>query len=349
MPISKVAILLLVTLSLLSVGNVSSLKCSKTSDCQQVTNKLSYVRCLKNECKCLTWNGVKGNATTQSKCSCPFEEYKSKKNGIYCISCQKPRQVVYAHDGIPRCINVIQADLYEKQVEYQERNKDVVREAYNNLLYPKAYAILDDIVAGKPLPTIFSEHIKGRAVPAGEFSERKGFTEYLYGIPSSSGTQAVKMHFINLIAEKNQVYYRVDIEFSMVGGRPRNDNLTQIGTVTFNKKSQIVSIDLVNLNFGAFLDEWTNATRRIQVICYVAKNFCTGKNLQYNSDAECVSYLTVVPAGTFDRANSNTTACRLLHSHLAAIDPDGHCTHIGPSGGGKCIDFPYKDFYSKYY
>lgn len=33
--------------------------------------------------------------------------------------------------------------------------------------------------------------------------------------------------------------------------------------------------------------------------------------------------------------------CRIIHVRLVGVNPGLHCPHVGPSGGGKCVDVPY--------
>lgn len=35
--------------------------------------------------------------------------------------------------------------------------------------------------------------------------------------------------------------------------------------------------------------------------------------------------------------------CRLVHVKLADVNPGLHCPHVGPNGGGKCVDEGYID------
>lgn len=46
------------------------------------------------------------------------------------------------------------------------------------------------------------------------------------------------------------------------------------------------------------------------------------------------------------RVNANTVACRFVHSAMLPLAPSVHCPHIGPSGGGACVDVPYAAYYS---
>lgn len=92
----------------------------------------------------------------------------------------------------------------------------------------------------------------------------------------------------------------------------------------------------------------------IQILCNSIQVACVndtrGNNQQYDSVAECVDYLTnKIPFGSFWTAGSNSVACRSIHVELAFIRPQVHCVHVGPTGGTKCHDFPYRTFYEENY
>lgn len=36
----------------------------------------------------------------------------------------------------------------------------------------------------------------------------------------------------------------------------------------------------------------------------------------------------------------NTVLCRMVHQNMVPLRPAVHCPHIGPSGGGYCVDTP---------
>ena len=35
---------------------------------------------------------------------------------------------------------------------------------------------------------------------------------------------------------------------------------------------------------------------------------------------------------------ANTLLCRMVHQNMVPLRPDTHCPHIGPLGGGMCVD-----------
>ncbi|KAK6523077.1 hypothetical protein TWF281_002500 [Arthrobotrys megalospora] len=118
----------------------------------------------------------------------------------------------------------------------------------------------------------------------------------------------------------------------------------------------------------------------IKGVCQGAQKVCTGANIQYKSNSRinlgtviaglkldpllggslklinqlkltdlnagelnCFAQLSKKSFGTFDKLWSNSVTCRTVHLILAEVDPDVHCPHVGPTGGGKCVDYPYNN------
>ena len=105
-------------------------------------------------------------------------------------------------------------------------------------------------------------------------------------------------------------------------------------------------------------------------ICSTAEKYCVGPALkQYDSTTQCHTYLTTVTRfgeayelgarfwGSFPVELSltwdtgrNTLLCRMVHQNMVPLRPAVHCPHIGPSGGGYCVDTPtYADTISADY
>ncbi|KAK6503766.1 hypothetical protein TWF481_008772 [Arthrobotrys musiformis] len=113
-------------------------------------------------------------------------------------------------------------------------------------------------------------------------------------------------------------------------------------------------------------------------ICQGAQKVCKGKNTQYHpqinltitsilnalglsplldlplinqlglgslnlGELTCFAKLSTKSFGTFDKLWADTVTCRIVHLMLADVDPDDHCPHVGSSGGGKCVEYPYYD------
>ncbi|KAJ6016818.1 hypothetical protein N7451_000197 [Penicillium sp. IBT 35674x] len=75
-------------------------------------------------------------------------------------------------------------------------------------------------------------------------------------------------------------------------------------------------------------------------ICKTHDAYCTGDNQQYPVDGvSCYDYLTQkIRFGQSYELGRNTLLCREVHDHMVQYRPDVHCAHIGPTGGGYCVD-----------
>ena len=74
-------------------------------------------------------------------------------------------------------------------------------------------------------------------------------------------------------------------------------------------------------------------------VCKIHDQYCTGANQQYASRAECLNFLTTqIPFGKDYQLGRNSLQCRALHKQMVAFRPEVHCHHIGPTGGGMCVD-----------
>jgi hypothetical protein len=63
---------------------------------------------------------------------------------------------------------------------------------------------------------------------------------------------------------------------------------------------------------------------------------CTTTNLQYSDMGTCMASCNSYPKGTIADMGGDTLGCRLYHANAAKTDPNTHCVHAGPSGGGVC-------------
>ncbi|OJJ96919.1 hypothetical protein ASPACDRAFT_1882712 [Aspergillus aculeatus ATCC 16872] len=74
-------------------------------------------------------------------------------------------------------------------------------------------------------------------------------------------------------------------------------------------------------------------------ICQTHQDHCQGANQQYASKEDCVVFLTQrVRFGLPYEMGRNTLLCREVHDNMVRFNPPVHCPHIGPSGGGYCVD-----------
>lgn len=85
----------------------------------------------------------------------------------------------------------------------------------------------------------------------------------------------------------------------------------------------------------------------MNLICQRAMTYCndTGlsNNTQYASFEDCMDFLESKYFSNGDAAAGDNVWCRLIHSQMLDADfPVGaniHCPHVGPSGGGECVEF----------
>jgi hypothetical protein len=70
--------------------------------------------------------------------------------------------------------------------------------------------------------------------------------------------------------------------------------------------------------------------------CAAIMQNCTGKNQEYIRKETCVAMCQHFEPGLAGDTTGDSFACRSYHAGAAAIDPDFHCHHAGPLGGGVC-------------
>lgn len=127
--------------------------------------------------------------------------------------------------------------------------------------------------------------------------------------------------------------------------------------IAWNDRGEVLQYDSTFRWFGFLLDtliataakklgspsiaEATNnlAYRLATGICQVHDKHCTGASKQYGDNAECMDFLTgSIRFGKDYELGRNTLLCRSIHQQMVQFRPEVHCPHIGPSGGGMCVD-----------
>ncbi|KAJ5768914.1 hypothetical protein N7520_003473 [Penicillium odoratum] len=127
--------------------------------------------------------------------------------------------------------------------------------------------------------------------------------------------------------------------------------------IKFNKDGKIVQYDAVFRWFDYLVDYLLDATATkynttydgaVSIvtkvlaadICKTHDTYCTGDNQQYPvNGTSCYDFLTEkIRFGKSYELGRNTLLCREVHDHMVQYRPDVHCMHIGPTGGGYCVD-----------
>jgi len=77
-------------------------------------------------------------------------------------------------------------------------------------------------------------------------------------------------------------------------------------------------------------------------VCREHETYCVGPYQQYNSTQECIDYIyRQTPMGKVYEWGGNSAMCRYIHKGMIKFRPNVHCPHVGPSGGGMCVQRDY--------
>jgi hypothetical protein len=73
--------------------------------------------------------------------------------------------------------------------------------------------------------------------------------------------------------------------------------------------------------------------------CALVETACTGDNAIDFGETGCADTCAAYPPGEDGDMGNNSAHCRLYHVGVASMtDPEVHCPHAGPDGGGQCED-----------
>lgn len=190
----------------------------------------------------------------------------------------------------------------------------------------------------------------GRISPLGVFSDLVQTLEYFYGITSFSRLQLLDLKVAEFVATPPYAFAKVNLHTLSL-----NTNATatasHVGMWRFDEHGLITGYDLyfagLTPAFAALGVDYTSAkvVREIIIprLCASIEEFCNGDYRVYESEEACVRFLTPLPVKRLEEGN--LAACRAYHAPLARFRPNVHCAHVGPSGGGKCVDKPFETMY----
>lgn len=327
---ASLVICVVVLASLFAVG--SAVSCSAKYECSAVSTDYNYVDCVDHTCECLTANGFIGSATAVDKCRCDSS------------------RSVYWKDSAAYCISYPVCAASEVAEDRTSILMTKTAQVYKNLVYPTATEILAGTVS---VADIFSPNTRGRIDPLGTFDSYSTLVEYFYVLASSPSSRITSIDVIDLFGSGDEVFIRANVLFEFWDGVTPSYNLTQSGRYLFDENNLIISTDLIIHNLGLATNPPIAAhASEIESVCgllTVSPATCPESmdpSGYYTNFTDCVNFLTNdVPFGSFDQSFSNSVVCRLIHTLLTVFDPVVHCPHAGKTGGGKCIDVPYKNYY----
>lgn len=226
--------------------------------------------------------------------------------------------------------------------------------------------------------SLFDQNVKLRITPLGNFDGIKMVVGYFFTLT------AYWIPFRDRVVEKmicsgNRVAWEATVINEALLSYPyTNTNTSMWAFMTFDPTTYLVtSIEATFLQLGYKFDtpypdvvnprnpdNMTYYQERIAVLCRGSVNgqlkgrplipggTCQGSNAQWNNTLGlsqydyCTHFLTnETPFGSWNNAWSNTVICRLIHVQLTFDEPDLHCSHIGPTGGGVCVDHSYNSWF----
>ncbi|KAL4784383.1 hypothetical protein BJX76DRAFT_357115 [Aspergillus varians] len=228
---------------------------------------------------------------------------------------------------------------------------------WENFLYP---ANLEQINATDT--SVFAEDVQGRVDITRTFDGRELNTEYIFGLfsdPDHLSLIGIPISYNITQFTANQNITSATTVFTF--------NATSFNTLVpitidtwmiFNAEGKITQYDATFRWFDWLLDTLLNAAGEglfnttdpvetqtqlaallASTICQTHDQYCVGENQQYASTDECVHFLTSeIRFGRAYELGRNTLLCREVHEHMVQYRPTEHCPHIGPTGGGYCVD-----------
>lgn len=246
---------------------------------------------------------------------------------------------------------------------YRDRNFKTISSIYGLTVYPNQLPILQYGGAGVP-PGLFSKDVVGRVDPVGNFTGFEHSIEYFFALSPLPQANAVKAAITSIkisefSSECADVAASVVYLYTSVVNPGCADHgtplppLKQVAFWRFDKHGAVLKYDAWIPNLNSWVQSTSPAPltdpqfqlQNIQQVCAVTQMRCTGANAQWDSIDQCVVTLLQRPYGNYDEAWGDNIVCRNIHLVLTQVRPDVHCPHVGPTGGGKCVNVPYPKNY----
>jgi len=233
-----------------------------------------------------------------------------------------------------------------------------IKAVYNLTIYPNNnYVIRTGI-----LPDVMNANIKARVFDfAIELTSPLDVAEYFYGLTPNNYTYETITVAITRV-NFNRFLWKGKFAFTSINYVTTNlatgvtSNGTQIGQWRFDDDDKIIEIDNFQPYYAHQITESvgdpTNPFYRAFIVDQVCSRHqlrCTGANQQYPSYAACSAYVSSLTFGTPWFNQWNSTTCRWWHSYLTALRPNIHCPHVGPTGGGVCVDYKPASLYTPFF
>jgi len=263
----------------------------------------------------------------------------------------------YGHDG--------SGTPDPEPAKWRERNFKTVSSIYNLTVYPHQLPIVQRGGLGVPAG-LFNKNVVGRVDPVGDFVGFEDSIEYFFALsplPEGNGAKSAITSYkitefssecADIASSVVYLYCSVYNPGSPDHGKPLAP-LKQVAFWRFDSQGAVLKYDawIPNLNSWVEATEAAPVTnpiyqaQSINFLCAITQMRCVGPNKQWDDIPQCVQALSLKPYGNYDAAWGDNVVCRSIHLVLTQVRPDIHCPHVGPTGGGKCINVPYPtDFFS---
>ncbi|KAJ6566077.1 hypothetical protein B0H19DRAFT_941175 [Mycena capillaripes] len=245
---------------------------------------------------------------------------------------------------------------------WYKRNKDTIQKIYDLTVFPANAQIITEGASAVPAG-LFNANATGRITPVGEFFGFQDSIEYFFGLaplpsgvpPNGAITRATIVQFVSGCADvaASTVYLTVNTINPDNSAGPFITALKQTAFWRFDAhgavlkyEAWIASLDrFASAAFGGDPYSPPSMNSTIQSVCAQQAKTCVGNNTVYSSVNDCIETLEAKPFGRYDEAWGDNVVCRTIHVLLTKFRPEVHCPHVGPTGGGKCIDVDYNDVF----
>jgi hypothetical protein len=262
----------------------------------------------------------------------------------------------------------------------RERNFNTINTIYNLTVWPNQLPVFQN----GTIPTgLFNDNVTGRVDPVGTFQGLQDSIEYFFALsplPTQNGVSAAITGYqiTEFTSECADVASSVVYLFSTVvnPGAPNDGQvlptLKQVAFWKFDECGAVLKYDawIPNLNdwvtmaTGSDITDTKFQANSVLGLCAMTQLRCTGADQQWADLGACIDGLSAKPYGNYDEAWGDNIVCRFIHVVLTQIRPDVsvfhshtcrrqyadiraqvHCQHVGPTGGGKCVNLDYNDQY----
>jgi len=230
---------------------------------------------------------------------------------------------------------------------------------YNMTIYPNTNYI---ILTGN-IPDVLAENVQARVYDfAIDLQGPLTTAEYFYGLSPNDYTGQGTLVYVT--AGVNVQHFMADGDEAWTNinyvGLNRDTgvtlNGTQVGHWRFNDDDKIIEVDNTQLYYDILLREMVPASAfpfymatLINQTCSREVMNCVGANQQYTNYNACVAHILTLPFGSPLLNEWNSGVCRWFHSTLTFLRPDFHCPHVGPTGGGVCVDYTLASLYEPFF